>query len=100
MLQIPLANLTAAPGEVLNELEPLYIALRDRALRANDLRGFLCAEATCLSMRYARKILRSRQHAYSATYLKAEPHDDIESLYDYVADCLDLLALPRMPPAG
>jgi hypothetical protein len=100
MLEIPLGKLTVAPEEVLNELEPIYAALREHALQANDLRAFLCAEATCLSMRFARKILAGRYRGYALSYLKAESQDDLESLYLYVAEYLDLLAPPRMPFAG
>jgi len=100
MLQISLANLSVEPKEALDELEPLYAALREHALRTNGLRGFLSAESTCLSMRLSRQILAGRYRGHRAHYLKAEPHDELESLYCYVAEYLDLLAPPRMPLAG
>lgn len=100
MLQITLSQLAVAPEEALDRLAPLYAALREAALRANDLRGFLSAEATLLSMRMARQVLAGRYRACPAAYLKAEPLDDVESLYRYVAEYLDLLAPSRMPYAG
>jgi hypothetical protein len=98
MLKIPLEQLTVPPEQALAELRPLYEALRSAAMRENDLRTFLSAEVTLLTLTFAESMLEHRASLrHPPFYLKAEAHDPLEDLYWYLKDYVTWFAPARMP---
>lgn len=82
MQKVILGKIQGDPVQLLDELQPVYEALREAASRANDLHAFLGAELSLASIQSARWGLeRPQNYMGPVHYLKADTNDSAEELF-------------------
>lgn len=84
MLEMSLPNGANLPSEMLQELTQVYQALKKAAVRENNLHAFLAAELSLVTLEECRyRAMQPQCYAGTAHYLKAEPTDTAEQLFEH-----------------